>query len=135
MHTIAAPASHGSDLLIGLIRLYQVHISPYKGFRCAHRALYGGRSCSAHAAHIINRFGVVPLIPLLLRRGKQCRDAALTLTSEKAQAISDFDADRERRRRDCWAESCSPVDACDIGELAGGCLEGVCSAADCCDIS
>jgi putative component of membrane protein insertase Oxa1/YidC/SpoIIIJ protein YidD len=134
MRSIAESSAFPADFLLGLIRLYQVHISPYKGFSCAHRVVHGGRSCSAHAAHILKRFGTGPLLPLLLRRRDECRDAALLLASDKQQAIRDFDANREGRR-DCWANHCSPVDACDIGDLAGGCLEGVCSAADCCDVS
>jgi len=31
-----------------LISLYQRYVSPYKGFRCAHRVLHGGDSCSEY---------------------------------------------------------------------------------------
>lgn len=34
--------------LARLITLYQRYVSPYKGYRCAHKALHGGPSCSAH---------------------------------------------------------------------------------------
>lgn len=37
------------------IALYQRWLSPHKGFRCAHAALYGGLSCSGAIARIIEQ--------------------------------------------------------------------------------
>ena len=38
---------------------YQKYISPYNGFRCAHRAYYGGDSCSEYIKKAIARKGLV----------------------------------------------------------------------------
>ena len=40
------------------ITQYQKHISPHKGFVCAHRRLYGGESCSEHIKQIILKEGL-----------------------------------------------------------------------------
>jgi putative component of membrane protein insertase Oxa1/YidC/SpoIIIJ protein YidD len=40
-------------VLVALIRGYQRYISPYKGYSCAHRAKYGGDSCSEYARKVI----------------------------------------------------------------------------------
>lgn len=37
------------------ITLYQRWLSPHKGFRCAHAALYGGLFCSGAIARIIEQ--------------------------------------------------------------------------------
>lgn len=38
---------------LGLIKLYQRHVSPRKGHICALRARLGGRSCSSYASRAI----------------------------------------------------------------------------------
>lgn len=45
-------------LALGAIALYQRWLSPHKGFRCAHAALYGGVSCSAAIAQTIRDEGL-----------------------------------------------------------------------------
>ncbi len=96
MQSVCSSPGIGTELMIGLIRLYQVHMSPYKGFACAYRRLHGGRSCSAHAKHILERFGPRPLIPLMLRRRDDCRNAAAVLSVMDREAL---DEQKERRRR------------------------------------
>ncbi|WP_338027215.1 membrane protein insertion efficiency factor YidD [Trichormus azollae] len=36
---------------------YQIHISPHKGFQCAHRVLYGSESCSQYIKRVIAEEG------------------------------------------------------------------------------
>ncbi len=51
---------------------YQKYISPYKGFRCAHRALYGGESCSEYVKNVIARRGLVTGIKSSRERFREC---------------------------------------------------------------
>lgn len=56
------------------IALYQRWLSPHKGFRCAHAALYGGLSCSGAIARIIEQDGLTSrAIPA---RFTACRQAS-----------------------------------------------------------
>ena len=40
-------------LLVGLINFCQARLPPLKGFRCAHRARHGGRSCAQFVKEVI----------------------------------------------------------------------------------
>lgn len=46
-------------LLLALIRAYQRHLSPRKGFRCAYRAHTGRASCSELGRRAVRRHGVL----------------------------------------------------------------------------
>ena len=62
-----------------LIRGYQRHISPRKGFTCAHLVAQGGQSCSAAVRGIIAQQGVLRgIVPTMLRFAA-CYRAALML--------------------------------------------------------
>jgi putative component of membrane protein insertase Oxa1/YidC/SpoIIIJ protein YidD len=112
--------------LAGLITLYQRYLSPYKGFCCAHRALHGGASCSAHAK------------TLLLRRGfvRACRGMRARFPACGA-AAAELDARAQARRRqidslaahpEATAQCCaSGMDVVSILPSADGCA----SAAAC----
>jgi putative component of membrane protein insertase Oxa1/YidC/SpoIIIJ protein YidD len=102
------------------IGLYQRFVSPYKGFRCAHRALNGRCSCSEYAKRVVNRRGVLTLIPLLRRRFTECGVAAQVL---------DYEARQTRRRvhenqRRSSGSGCSP--SFDGTDLANCCAEAAC---------
>lgn len=58
---------------------YQRYVSPYKGFRCAHRALHGGESCSAYGKRAIQEVGVRAGMALLRERFAERRAANTTL--------------------------------------------------------
>ena len=74
-----------------LIRLYQLHVSPRKGFRCAYRARHPTRSsCSEFGKRAIERLGVPTGVQLLCRRFRRCHVAS-QLRSE--------DADPRRKNR------------------------------------
>lgn len=62
------------SVFLGLIRLYQRWISPYKGFRCAYRVHAGGCSCSTLAYRAIRRHGVLRGLALLRERLGRCGD-------------------------------------------------------------
>lgn len=69
---------------LGLIKLYQRHLSPRKGYVCALRARTGGRSCSRYAACAISRAGVWSGATLLQRRLRACGAAAVAFAQEAA---------------------------------------------------
>jgi uncharacterized protein len=62
-------------LLLLFIRIYQVYVSPYKGFRCAYHARTGRRSCSTFGFAAIDRQGVIVGLLLLRRRFRKCANA------------------------------------------------------------
>jgi putative component of membrane protein insertase Oxa1/YidC/SpoIIIJ protein YidD len=66
---------------IALIRAYQRHLSPLKGYRCAHRARTGRASCSEFARRAIARRGVVRGLVLLRLRLRACTASAAVLAS------------------------------------------------------
>ncbi len=142
-----------------LITIYQRYISPYKGFRCAHRVHHGGRSCSAYAKGMVHSHGLGAAIPLIRQRFADCGQVARMMRSQVVSSarMSSFDNSNEQRRErnaNCWADSscdcvsyclpdlagdnCALFDGCDIG--ADGCdgcgdmdLSG-CDGCDGCDV-
>ncbi len=58
-----------------LISGYQRHISPKKGFSCAHRVLHGGESCSEYIKRTILEQGLLRTIPLSRKRFQACKAA------------------------------------------------------------
>lgn len=58
-----------------LISVYQRHLSPHKGFACAHRVLHRGDSCSQYAKCLILDRGWGEAIPLIRQRFRDCREA------------------------------------------------------------
>ena len=62
-------------LLLWLIRIYQVNLSPHKGFRCAYHIRTGRRSCSTFGFAAIERHGAIVGLLLLRRRFRKCAHA------------------------------------------------------------
>lgn len=131
---------------IGAIDLYQQLISPYKGFRCAHRVRHGRASCSQFAKRLLAKVGLMRFAPLFMRRLKRCSEAATALKTSLV--------DRKRpqgtvKRELHGGRACDPAAGCappDIGGCgptgydAGACDVGGCDvpAGDCaggCDFS
>jgi putative component of membrane protein insertase Oxa1/YidC/SpoIIIJ protein YidD len=66
-----------SPLASWLIGLYQRHLSPRKGFRCAYRARHPARSsCSEFGKRAIERLGMLSGVQLLRRRFRRCHAAS-----------------------------------------------------------
>ena len=63
------------------IRAYQHHLSPRKGFDCAHRVARGGQSCSAAIRAIVAERGVLRGAFPSLARFYACAQAAAMLQS------------------------------------------------------
>lgn len=66
-----------------LITSYQKHISPKKGFSCAHRVLHGGESCSQYIKRIILKQGLLGAIPLSRQRLQACKAANQVLSARR----------------------------------------------------
>jgi putative component of membrane protein insertase Oxa1/YidC/SpoIIIJ protein YidD len=107
---------------VGLIELYQRYLSPYKGFRCAHRARKTCRtsSCSQFAKRAIARVGVIAGLPLIGRRFERCKQSARVLDYEPQ-------TDRRKQEQRNVLEGCDPGSACDADGcfLAGDALQGL----------
>ncbi|MEH2199617.1 membrane protein insertion efficiency factor YidD [Nostoc sp.] len=54
---------------------YQKHISPHKGFACAHRILYGGESCSGYFKRVIAKEGLQVAFVNSRERFQACKQA------------------------------------------------------------
>ena len=68
-----------STLAVTLIRAYQVHLSPRKGYGYAYRLLHGGTGCSGFAKLAIADRGLIRALPDIRQRFKACKAAALNL--------------------------------------------------------
>lgn len=95
---------------LAMIAFYQHHLSPHKGFCCAHRVWHGGLSCSESARQAIAMLGFWRALPGIRDRLRACRAAASHLANRR----KDDEPRRKRRREaalDCLPDAC-PVDAC-----------------------
>ena len=115
---------------LGLVKLYQTQISPRKGFRCAHRALHQGTSCSAYFANNLQQVGISESIPLQIQRFQQCKDANLILRHSRRNPLQPSLAaslhrsnsrNKQHRRNQCdkssWCD-CDPfICDCDWPDL------------------
>jgi len=117
-----------------LITAYQRYISPYKGFRCAHRVAHGGLSCSAYAKRQLLRRGVVATIRRMRARFAACAAAAVMLHA----AAADANGDEARRRRAAHGDTSDLAHCCACVPdpvtpvLAHG-ADGACQAVACAD--
>ena len=69
---------------------YQKHISPHKGFACAHRILYGGESCSQYIKRMVAQEGL---------------KAAFVNSHERFQACKQGNQILRRRVAACYAST------------------------------
>ena len=123
----AATAIYPSSLAAWAIEAYQRFISPYKGFRCAHRAVHGRDSCSQFAKRVALKRGFLALFPLLRRRFTECGVAAQVLDYESREMRRRRLA-TEKKSRSSWLDGCDPC-AVDCGPPSS-CGDGVGSAVD-----
>ena len=97
------------------IRLYQRHLSPRKGYRCAYRAYTGGASCSALGARVIRRFGLRDGIGLLRGRLQRCGVA-----HQRLREAAPWRRPPARHRGDCDFACDLPTDVdCNLPSLRG----------------
>jgi putative component of membrane protein insertase Oxa1/YidC/SpoIIIJ protein YidD len=63
------------SLAIAAITGYQSYLSPYKGFRCAHRVLHQGESCSQYVKRAVQEEGLLVALRRLRLRFAECKEA------------------------------------------------------------
>ncbi|MBD1863833.1 MULTISPECIES: membrane protein insertion efficiency factor YidD [Trichocoleus] len=106
---------------------YQKHLSPRKGFSCAHRVLHGGESCSQYVKRVILEQGLWTAIPATRSRFAECKVANQILQARRnhcrLQAASKIEQEGEEKRRD---RSSQPQNDC-YG------VDGLLSCIDCAD--
>ena len=99
------------SLALFVIRLYQRHLSPKKGFGCAYRLVYGGCGCSGVGYRLIRRYGVFSGCRLLRLRLAHCRFAythycapapSPAPTAKRANGIAYY-------QRGDWRARCVPL--------------------------
>ncbi|MBN3877117.1 MULTISPECIES: membrane protein insertion efficiency factor YidD [unclassified Nostoc] len=79
---------------------YQKHISPHKGFACAHRILYGGESCSQYIKRVVAKEGLKVAFVNSRERFQACKEAnqILRMHSENSEESPEEKADRQQRQ-------------------------------------
>jgi putative component of membrane protein insertase Oxa1/YidC/SpoIIIJ protein YidD len=128
-------AVYPSSLAARAIEAYQQFISPYKGFRCAHRAVHGRDSCSQFAKRVALKRGILALFPLLRRRFTECSVAAQVMdyeTREKQREDQKRAAASESSSSSsssCDASPCAALECVPTGDCGGA--EAVSAPADC----
>jgi putative component of membrane protein insertase Oxa1/YidC/SpoIIIJ protein YidD len=63
------------SLAIAAITGYQRYLSPHKGFRCAHRVLHQGESCSQYVKREVQEEGLVAALRSSRLRFAECKEA------------------------------------------------------------
>lgn len=114
---------------VAAITGYQKHISPHKGFVCAHRVLYGGESCSQYIKRVVAQDGLKAAFVKSRERFQACKQANQILRSENEE--SDNPAPKKAPFFSDDGTSC--VNCADV---SCGCAEFAattpdCGAADC----
>ncbi|MEB3277738.1 MAG: membrane protein insertion efficiency factor YidD [Lyngbya sp.] len=131
----------GVNFAIASISAYQKYLSPYKGFACAHRVLYGGESCSQYVKRMLGEVGFSEAIKASRQRLADCREANQILKASRD------DRNSKHRRKPCQnylgcdgcdvvgcgcdGIDCLPDLDCDLGECGSCPLELECGSCDC----
>jgi putative component of membrane protein insertase Oxa1/YidC/SpoIIIJ protein YidD len=115
---------------------YQRHLSPRKGFTCAHRKLHGGASCSGYLRELVTTEGFTNAIQPFQQRLIDCRKAndQLRLMAAAAEEVPLDDPAEEQAEPQAADPSSTPTSgdnadfnsACECGGYA---LQG-CDAID-----
>lgn len=125
-------------IAVSAIHLYRRHISPRKGFRCAHHVLHGCGSCSDFGLQVFARRPFAQAFVMQRRRFQECVQAkqVLILAAIAAAEGGDKQApDQENQQQGeqgqkpqgskwChWSDACnipSSVDICSGLDLCSG---------------
>ena len=115
-----------STMAVGAIGLYRRHISPRKGFRCAHGVLHHRGSCSDFGLRVYERYSLGRATALMLRRFAACRAACQTLLAMAAEATPTDEKSNPPRRSDL---ACNALDVANCATLPVP--DATCLACDC----
>ena len=119
------------QIAITSIRGYQKHISPRKGFSCAHRLLHGGDSCSQYVKRMIAQDGLTAAIKASRQRFQACQEANQILRARyysSARNENNYNPDRKNKPAQRCTEACQAPTDCGIGECP---VEGIVDGLDC----
>lgn len=110
---------------------YQKHLSPRKGFSCAHRLLHGGESCSQYTKRAILEQGLLVSIPAIQQRFQACKAANQVLQAQRQPPRRDPNPPPESQPDRCAvdANDCTALDGC--ADCTVGLTELDCSQLDC----
>jgi putative component of membrane protein insertase Oxa1/YidC/SpoIIIJ protein YidD len=83
------------SIAISLIGGYQRHLSPRKGYSCAHRVVHGGNSCSEYIKNALADKSLFETTLLAKQRFKECNLAYISSKSQNAHSngSAGFDPD------------------------------------------
>jgi putative component of membrane protein insertase Oxa1/YidC/SpoIIIJ protein YidD len=108
-----------SSSAIAVIGFYQRHVSPWKGYCCAHRMRTGRASCSGFAKRAIGRAGLRRGLCLLGRRFAACSASARALaTAVSASAEETKEPGEQEKPRKSGSDDgpdlayCVPIECC-----------------------
>ena len=118
---------------VSAITGYQKHISPHKGFACAHRVLYGGESCSQYFKQVIIQDGFRAALTQSRERFQACKQANYIL---HAQAEKPEPQNPQSPQKNPGSNNLDCNDYLTGIECGGNCVEIMttppdCSAPDC----
>ncbi|AFZ60036.1 membrane protein insertion efficiency factor YidD [Anabaena cylindrica FACHB-243] len=112
---------------VSAITGYQQHISPYKGFVCAHRVLYGGESCSGYIKRVIAQEGLKAGFVKSRVRFQSCQQANIMLKSQAEELEPPTtDEDQQKKKPQPIAPKSSCQNNFDVMDLGINCAEISC---------
>ncbi|MBR8830850.1 MAG: putative membrane protein insertion efficiency factor [Chroococcopsis gigantea SAG 12.99] len=79
--------SLGQQLAISAISTYQQHISPRKGYSCAHRLMHDDLSCSEYVKQQLLHQDLATALSFTLQRFRDCRAASQQLSASSGCLI------------------------------------------------
>ena len=106
-----------NKLSITAINLYQNHISPHKGYCCAHRAYTGEDSCSQYAKVAIAENGLFSAFPLIKEQFDKCSLAAEKMRKEREKKKKEKQDDATECLGDAACELIDPSCGCNIFDI------------------
>ena len=112
-----------ADLAMRSISIYQKHISPRKGYKCAYSILHNDLSCSDYCKMEISTNGLMQGIKNTLKRFEDCKHSALQIKEKRI-----IMKEKARGSFSVIEDQCKRMDACDqimFAELLG---EAACCA-------
>ncbi|TAF03323.1 MAG: membrane protein insertion efficiency factor YidD [Nostocales cyanobacterium] len=111
---------------------YQKHLSPHKGFACAHRVLYGGESCSQYIKRVIAQEGLKAAVVKSRVRFQSCQQANLMLKSqaEELEPPTQTDEEEQTKQSQSMIPKSSCQDSFDAVDLGMNCAEISCDCSE-----
>ena len=112
---------------------YQKHLSPRKGFVCAHRVLHGGDSCSQYVKRVILAQGLLSAIPATRQRFQACKAAHQVLQARQQNPRPAKPPDQPQSDKcTSWQADCSNLNGLDgCADCAIACTDADCGSLDC----